>query len=326
MVLFTPSPPFSYITMSPPQAEQENELLLKENRDLRCQLRLLGDTVAKLEADGTRMERQLQEVQEAKSQAELETRTQVRQAEVKAAGLEAQMEKVMRRLDEEEAKGEEMVVRLRSSSRELEIGRSRQVELERECTMRVSEVQIEKAKEVSGLKQQMILLEHRAIDAESRASASDRQVAEMAERQRKEVERLEIEIARERKDFSEEIQKLEESKAAQMKSMAMRIEEVEEERQNYRQERDRMLRGFDEDMRMVESEREGMRRELEHLREEMEKRRKGGGRRIGEDSGSSDSSTELATKCRKYSKLIHKLREKLALTQVMKKIIFHWIF
>ena len=50
--------------------------------------------------------------------------------------------------------------------------------------------------------------------------------------------------------------------------------------------------------------------------EEVDKRRKGG-KRIVEDSGSNSSSTELATKCRKYSKLIHKLREKLALTQVM---------
>ena len=285
-------------------------------------MRLLDETVARLEADGGRMVRQVAEIQEAKSQAEVEMRTQVRQAEVKATGLEAQMEKLTSRLDEEEAKGEEMVVRLRSSSRELETGRSRLVEVERECTLRVSELQIEKAKEVSGLKQEMILLEHRAIDADSRVSAAHKQVAEMAEKQRKEVERLEIEIARERREFSEEIQKLEESKGelgAQMKSMAMRIEEVEEERQNYRQERDRMLRGFDEDMRLVESEREGMRRELEHLREDAEKKgrkRGGGNKRIVEDSGS-DSSTELATKCRKYSKLIHKLREKLALTQVM---------
>ena len=83
-----------------------------------------------------------------------------------------------------------------------------------------------------------------------------------------------------------------------------------------------MLRGFDADMRMIENEKEDMRRELERLREEVDKRRKGG-KRIVEDSGSDSSSTELATKCRKYSKLIHKLREKLALTQVMaQRIIF----
>ena len=299
-------------------------MLLTENRELRSQMRRLGETVEKLEADGSRLERQLADLQEAKSQAEVEMRNDARQAEVKAAGLEAQMETLMMMRNEAETKLEEMMIRVRSSSRELEIGRSRLVETERECAMRVSEVEIEKAKEVSGLKQQMIVLEHRAIDADSQVKASDKQVAEMGAKQRKEVERLEIEIARERKEFSEEIQKLEESKAelvAQMKSMAMRIEEVEEERQNYRQERDRMLRGFDEDMRLVEREKEGMRRELNHLREELEKRSKekgGHGRRqqaIGEDSGS-ESSTELATKCRKYSKLIHKLREKLALTQV----------
>ena len=185
-------------------------------------------------------------------------------------------------------------------------------------------MQIEKAKEMSGLKQQMVVLEHRAIDAESRVYACDKKMAEMAVKQREEIERLEIDFVRERREFAEEIQRQEELKAelvAKMKSMAMRIEEVEEERQNYRQERNRMLRGFDEDIRAVETEREVMRRELEHLKGEMDqgiKQKYSKGKKYKtphEDSGS-DSSTELATKCRRYSKLIHKLRDKLALTQV----------
>ena len=300
-------------------------MLLKENSELRARVRGLSEMVEKFESDRSRMVRQLAEIQETASKAEMELRSQARHAEVKVAGLEAQVESLVSRLAEEEEKREEMVVRARSSSRELEIGKSKLIEMERECSLRVSEVQIEKAKEVSGLKQQMIILEHRAIDAESRVSACDKQAGEMVEKNREEVERLEVEIVRQRKELSEEIQRMEEQKAelvAKMKSMAMRIEEVEEERGNYRQERDRMLRGFDEDMRIVENEREGMRRELELLRGELDRRskNKGGGQRqskkqLSIDSGS-DSSTELATKCRKYSKLIHKLREKLALTQV----------
>ena len=134
------------------------------------------------------MVRQLAEIQETASKAEMELRSQARHAEVKAAGLEAQVERLVSRLGEEEEKREEMVVRARSSSRELEIGKSKLIEMERECSLRVSEVQIEKAKDVSGLKQQMIILEHRAIDAESRVSACDKQVDEMAEKNREEVE------------------------------------------------------------------------------------------------------------------------------------------
>ena len=291
---------------------------------MRSRLRVFGETVDKLEADGDLMGRQLAELEEAKSQAEFQMRNQVRQVEVKAAGLEDQLQRAKSMLEEEEAKGEDMAIKLRSSIREFEMGKSRLVEVERECALRVSEVQIEKAKEMSGLKQQMVVLEHRAIDAESRVYACDKEMAEMAVKQREEMERLEIDFVRERREFAEEIQRQEELKAelvAKMKSMAMRIEEVEEERQNYRQERNRMLRGFDEDIRAVATEREVMRRELEHLKGEMDqgiKQKYSKGKKYKtphEDSGS-DSSTELATKCRRYSKLIHKLRDKLALTQV----------
>ena len=53
-----------YSSRLSPQAEQENELLLKENRELRSQMRLLGETVARLEADGGRMVRHVAELQE----------------------------------------------------------------------------------------------------------------------------------------------------------------------------------------------------------------------------------------------------------------------
>ena len=60
-------------------------------------MRGLSETVEKFESDRSRMVRQLAEIQETSSKAEMELRSQVRQAEVKAAGLEAQVESLVSR-------------------------------------------------------------------------------------------------------------------------------------------------------------------------------------------------------------------------------------
>ena len=308
---------------APGKEQRELEEVLRENSALRSRLKSLVEAKEEVEGEARRVARQLGQVQEAGAQVEADLKAKLRQMEGRAAGLEQQVEVLQGRLDGEEARVEELGRRSRTSTREVEVSKSRLAQVEGDCALKVSQVQVERAREVAGLKQQLLAWEQRAGEAEARLEVGEKEWLEAGVRHRLELERAEGEVEEAKRQLCEAMQKAEERRGElglQLRGLSERLEEVEEERQHYRQERDRMLRGFDEDMRKVEQEREDMGRELVFLRQEVERRRSGAGEAsmkiTRKEKVDKEASDDLTIKCKKYSKLIHKLRERLALTKV----------
>ena len=123
---------------------------------------------------------------------------------------------------------------------------------------------------------------------------------------------------------------------SKLKGLGMAIHEVEDENLRLKNERSCMVRDFNEDMSRISLQNQDMKEEILYLKDQLAT--SGRSKRINQENVikqqdkkpphndpslkmrpqvNEDDHTDLRKKCRKYNKLIHKLREKIAMFETM---------
>jgi chromosome segregation ATPase len=173
--------------------------------------------------------------------------------------------------------------------------------------------------------------------------SQSKELSEIKERHAIEIQKREEELMETKVSSQDTMQQYEDRQAElgmKIKTLGLTIQDFQEEKDLYKEERAHMLQDFDEDMRRISFENESMKKEITFLRnkldtvvkekKEMEQFTSDREKELTEDLkalekkmlamrgrslGQNEKTSELSKKCRKYNKLIHKLRDKLALIQ-----------
>ena len=332
---------------SPNKIENENHILQKENTVLRNKIRNLTSCMEEYEAETRKQNKQMNEIESNNIKLESDLKMRLKQAETKCIGLEKQLANIMNELTRKDASLNDMNQKLKSVQKEFDLCKIELEEKQRICDIKIGDFEINKAKEFSGLKREISLSQQKIIDNQKIVESQSKELSEIKERHSIEIQKCEEELMESKAGFQDTIQQYEDRQAElglKIKTLGLTIQDFQEEKDLYKEERTNMLKDFDEDMRRISFENSSMKNEIKFLRDDLERvhlekknleqlsadREKEltndlktienkmitmKGRLLDQNEKEDEKSSELSRKCRKYNKLIHKLRDKLALIQ-----------
>ena len=192
----------------------------------------------------------------------------------------------------------------------------------------MSSFEIDKAREFSTLKREVSLLSQTKLEQNSTIEDLQQKLLEVESDHQVALGVKNEEILELRTDLEEALQNIETNKddlQSKLKGMAMTIRDVEEENHRLKSERSRMLRDFDEDMNRVVLENQDLKQELKQVQSSNKRVHSRAVTRQVKDEDCVDAAkasakddesyNSLQKKCKKYNKLIHKLRNKISLLE-----------
>ena len=325
------------LSETPEKAEKMCRQLLQENAELSQKNEFLNESNEDLRTKNKNFQKRIQEIESKSQDLESGMRLNLRQSSAKILGLEKLIESLHEEIAEKERDKLNQEDRLRTLIKDNETDKEKLGESERNVQVKISSLEMSKAREFSSLKRELSLLKQKKSEMDCIRDNLQKELDEIKEKHNVNVSVKDEEILELKCDLQDAIQNIETQKMelqSKLKGLGMALHDVEDENQRLKNERSRMVRDFNEDMSRISFQNQDMKEEIRFLKDQL-------GANWTSKSGhnqkdaikhddklddkltqkvlspkfqaqvNEDDYTELHKKCRKYNKLIHKLREKI---------------
>ena len=312
---------------SPSKADKLCRSLHTENVGLKSKIKLLSSANEELQLQIGVLQKNVQQAESQMLSLESGLKIRVKQSEASNEALQKQITKLLNEMDEKEKIINNHENKSRSLVKDLEKINEKLNEKDRELQMQLSSFEVSKAKEISSLKTELSLIKQKLSSQAVTVQSLQAELSKIGEKHSNELDEKDEDLAEAKVEIEDSMQRFEDRKAEMIsknKELSLALRDAEDEIERMKKERSRILRDFDEDMARMSFQNEELRKEIQFrgarqvrtdLRETTrteevpspspEARREEGSAPSGEDS-------ELWRKCRKYNKLIHKLRHKVS--------------
>ena len=327
----------STLSEAPEKAEKICRQLLQENAELSQKNEFLTESNEDLRTKNKNFQKRIQEIESKSQDLESGMRLNLRQSSAKILGLEKLIESLHEEIAEKERDKMDQEDRLRTLIKDNETDKEKLGESERNVQVKISSLEMSKAKEFSSLKRELSLLKQKKSEMDCIRDNLQKELDEIKEKHNVNVSVKDEEILELKCDLQDAIQNIETQKMelqSKLKGLGMALHDVEDENQRLKNERSRMVRDFNEDMSRISFQNQDMKEEIRFLKDQLGANwtsKSGHNQKdaIKQDDKlddkltqkvlshkfqaqvNEDDYTELHKKCRKYNKLIHKLREKI---------------
>ena len=328
----------STLSEAPEKAEKMCRQLLQENAELSQKNEFLTESNEDLRTKNKNFQKRIQEIESKSQDLESGMRLNLRQSSAKILGLEKLIESLHEEIAEKERDKLNQEDRLRTLIKDNETDKEKLGESERNVQVKISSLEMSKAKEFSSLKRELSLLKQKKSEMDCIRENLQKELDEIKEKHNVNVSVKDEEILELKCDLQDAIQNIETQKMelqSKLKGLGMALHDVEDENQRLKNERSRMVRDFNEDMSRISFQNQDMKEEIRFLKDQLGANwtSKSGHNQMDEiklddklddkltqkvlspkfqAQVNEDDYTELHKKCRKYNKLIHKLREKIS--------------
>ena len=323
----------------PEKAEKYNQMLLTENAEMKNKMITVTESNQDLEYQNNQLRKKLQENESFSTGLESGIKLKLKQTEATVAGLEKQIETFVTEIAEKEKHATGLEDELKLLVKQAEIDKENLNDNERKLQVKLSLFEVAKAKEFSTLKKEVALLTASKIEQSSIIEDLQKELSVIKENHNVEIRVKDDEVSELKNDLEESMQDFETKKVelhSKLKGLGIAIQDVEDENNRLKNERSRMIRDFNEDMSRVSFQNQDMLEEIKFLKSQLgvdtsknlnqdsiiridkKKEHNTPSRMLQTENNNGslpDDHTELQKKCRKYNKLIHKLREKIVLLE-----------
>ena len=334
---------------APGKAETMCRELYQENAELSQNNQVLSESNEDLRTKNIDLQKKILETESKTEALESGMKLNLRQSDARVAGLEKLVESLHAEIAEKEADRLTQEARLRTLIKENQSDKEKLGESERsvqvnndnndndndddDVQVKLSSLEVSKAREFSSLKRELSLLTQKKSDLDCVIENLQKELGEIKEKHNVEVSVKDEEILELKCELQDALQRFERREVelqSKCKGLGMAIQDVEDENQRLKNERSRMLRDFNEDMSRLSFQNQDMKEEIQFLKDRVganktskrglhqenaikqdDKPRHNGPSPKFQAQVNEDDYTELNKKCRKYNKLIHKLREKI---------------
>ena len=327
------------LSEAPEKAEKMCRQLLQENAELSQKNDFLSESNEDLRTKNMNFQKRIQEIESKSQDLESGTRLNLRQSAAKILGLEKLIESLHEEIAEKERDKLDQEDRLRTLIKDNETDKEKLGESERNVQVKISSLEMSKAREFSSLKRELSLLKQKKSEMDCIKESLEKELDEIKGKHNVNVSVKDEEILELKCDLQDSMQNIETQKMelqSKLKGLGMALHDVEDENQRLKNERSRMVRDFNEDMSRISFQNQDMKEEIRFLKDQL------GANWTSKSSGhnqkdaikqddklddkltqkvlspivqaqvNKDDYTELHKKCRKYNELIHKLREKIS--------------
>ena len=327
------------LSEAPETAEKMCRQLLQENAELSQKNEFLSESNEDLRTKNMNFQKRIQEIESKSQDLESGMRLNLRQSSAKILGLEKLIESLHEEIAEKERDKLDQEDRLRTLIKDNETDKEKLGESERNVQVKISSLEMSKAREFSSLKRELSLLKQKKSEMDCVKESLEKELDEIKGKHNVNVSVKDEEILELKCDLQDSMQNIETQKMelqSKLKGLGMALHDVEDENQRLKSERSRMVRDFNEDMSRISFQNQDMKEEIRFLKDQL------GANWTSKSSGhnqkgaikhddklddkltqkvlspkfqaqvNEDDYTELHKKCRKYNKLIHKLREKIS--------------
>ena len=313
---------------SPSRADKVNRALHAENLGLKSKIKVLRSSSEEQSAEINVLQSNLHQAQSELTHLESGLKMRLKQSEASNEALQKQITHLLNEMEEKEKIINNHENKSKSLVKDLEQINEKLSEKDREHQMKISAFEVSKAKEISTLKTELSLMKQKMSSQALTVESLEAELSKIGEKHSTELRGKDEDLAEAKVEIEDSMQRFEDRKAEMIsknKELSLALRDAEDEIERMKKERSRILRDFDEDMARMSFQNEELRKEIQFrgarqvrtdLRETTrteevpspspEVRREEGSAPSGEDS-------ELWRKCRKYNKLIHKLRHKVSL-------------
>ena len=328
---------------SPERTEKLNQMLLTENAELKNRMIMVTESNQDLEYQNRQLRNKLVENESFSAELESGIKMKLKQTEATVVGLEKQIETLITEISEKERHALDLEDKLKQLTKQCEIDKENLDDNERKLQVKLSSYEVGKAKEFSTLKRELALLTANKTEQSSIIEDLQKELSEIKENNHLELKLKDEELFELKNDLEDSLQNFETKKVelhSKLKGLEIAIQELEDENNRLKNERSRMIRDFNEDMSRISFQNRDMLEEIKFLKSQLgvdtsknlnqdsiirvdkkkEHKAHNTPSRMLQTPNDTDTSpphdlTELHKKCRKYNKLIHKLREKIVLLQ-----------
>ena len=308
------------ILESPSKADKINRIVQAENAALKSKLKVLTSSNEEFELQIKVLQKTLQQAESDQLSLETGLKLRVKQSEASNEALQKQITQLLNQMEEKEKIINNHENKSKSLVKDLEQINEKLNEKDREHRVELSSFEVSKAKEISSLKTELSMIKQKSSSQAISVQSLQAQLEKIGEKHSSELGMKDEDLAEAKVEIEDSIQRFEDKKAEMItknKDLTLALRDAEEEIERMKKERSRILRDFDEDMARMSFQNEQLRKEVQfrgsrqlQLPERME---------TGEVSSASPEDSDLARKCRKYNKLIHKLRHKMTLLNTEKE-------
>lgn len=323
------------LSEAPEKAEKMCRQLLQENAELSQKNDFLSECNEDLRSKNMSFQKRIQETESKSQDLESGMRLNLRQSTAKISGLEKLIESLYEEIAEKEKDKLDQEDRLRTLIKDNETDKEKLGESERNVQVKISSLEMSKAREFSSLKRELSLLNQKKSEMDFIIENLQKELDDIKEKHNVNVSVKDEEILELKCDLQDSIQNFETQKMelqSKLKGLGMALHDVEDENQRLKNERARMVRDFNEDMSRISFQNQDMKENIQFLKDQLganwtSKSQSGRNQEDAIKHGdklthkglspqfearvNEDDYTELHKKCRKYNKLIHKLREKI---------------
>ena len=322
------------LSQAPEKAEKMCRQLLQENAEISQKNDFLSECNEDLRSKNMSFQKRIQETESKSQDLESGMRLNLRQSTAKISGLEKLIESLHEEIAEKERDKLDQEDRLRTLIKDNETDKEKLGESERNVQVKISSLEMSKAREFSSLKRELSLLNQKKSEMDFIIESLQKELDEIKEKHNVNVSVKDEEILELKCDLQDSIQNFETQKMelqSKLKGLGMALHDVEDENQRLKNERARMVRDFNEDMSRISFQNQDMKENIQFLKDQLganwtsksspnqedaikhdDKLTHKGLSPHFHDRVNEDDYTELHKKCRKYNKLIHKLREKIS--------------
>ena len=321
------------LSEAPEKAEKMCRQLLQENAELSQKNDFLSECNEDLRSKNMSFQKRIQETESKSQDLESGMRLNLRQSTAKISGLEKLIESLHEEIAEKERDKLDQEDRLRTLIKDNETDKEKLGESERNVQVKISSLEMSKAREFSSLKRELSLLNQKKSEMDFIIESLQKELDDIKEKHNVNVSVKDEEILELKCDLQDSLQNFETQKMelqSKLKGLRMALHDVEDENQRLKNERARMVRDFNEDMSRISFQNQDMKENIQFLKDQLganwtsksspnqedaikhdDKLTHKGLSPHFDDRVNEDDYTELHKKCRKYNKLIHKLREKI---------------
>ena len=323
------------LSEAPEKSEKMCRQLLQENAELSQKNEFLSECNEDLRSKNMSFQKRIQETESKSQDLESGMRLNLRQSAAKISGLEKLIESLHEEIATKERDKLDQEDRLRTLIKDNETDKEKLGESERNVQVKISSLEISKAREFSSLKRELSLMNQKKSEMDFIIDNLQTELDAIKEKHNVNVSVKDEEILELKCELQDSVQNFETQKMelqSKLKGLGMALHDVEDENLRLKNERSRMVRDFNEDMSRISFQNQDMKENIQFLKDQLGANwtSKSGHHHNQEDAIKQDDKlthkglppqfqaqvneddfTELQKKCRKYNKLIHKLREKI---------------
>ena len=324
------------LSEAPEKSEKMCRQLLQENAELSQKNEFLSECNEDLRTKNMSFQKRIQETESKSQDLESGMRLNLRQSAAKISGLEKLIESLHEEIAAKERDKLDQEDRLRTLIKDNETDKEKLGESERNVQVKISSLEMSKAREFSSLKRELSLVNQKKSEMDFTIENLQTELDSIKEKHNVNVSVKDEEILELKCELQDSVQNFETQKMelqSKLKGLGMALHDVEDENLRLKNERARMVRDFNEDMSRISFQNQDMKENIQFLKDQLGANwtSKSGHHHNQEDAIKQDDKlthkglspqfqarvneddfTELQKKCRKYNKLIHKLREKIS--------------